>query len=330
MNTRAPSAAEPAAQCVIAAFQRQFPGRIRAAYILGSHADQTATPTSDLDLTLIFAGEFASQEERAEAQRLVRVCAENPPIELDIEIEDEVALAGGLSPNLKFASALIFGDDIRDQFPLVPLKEWTRDRMHSSWWRVARLFARPSPLGLLLDYPEPSAEFLGYTRRTLRLADGREVPCTRDLIRLTGWAATGLLALDCGVYVPSKREAHILYATHIGDEWAHLINDVYALCRTRWNYLIPVETSERAQLRALCEQTSRFERHFVARYLPFLLSELRGHPIGAHAACDVMLHAPLDVPEVQRDLARLAAAGGAVGDLASHALTAYTPDGETR
>jgi predicted nucleotidyltransferase len=322
------------AQRVIEAFQRQFPERVRAAYLLGSYADQTAAPTSDLDVTLIFAGAFSSPEERAAAQRLARACAETATMEVDLAVEDEATLARGVSLNLKFASALLYGDEnLRDQAPLVAIEAWTRDRMHSSWWRIARLFARPSPLGPHLDYPEPDTEFLGYvgdTRRTVRLADGREVPCTRDLIRLIGWAATGLLALECDRYVPSKREARILYAAHIGDEWTSLINDVYLLCRTRWNYLIPDEPSERARLHGLCEQTVRFERHFLARYLPYLLNQLHGPGEQVCAACEAMVHAPLEVAEVRQELTRLAASGGDMSDLASRALAAYTPATETR
>ena len=311
MQTGAHGAVDEAAQRVIQAFNLRFPGRLRAVYVLGSYADGSYAPTSDLDLTLVFAGQFTDLTEREEAQRIARVCIEQSTIELDIQLTEEATLARGVDPNLKLASALISGQDIRDQAPLISLEAWTRDRMHSSWWRVARLFARPSPLIPPLEYPEPELEFLGYTRRTLRLADKREVPCTRDLIRLIGWAATALLALDCGVYVSSKREVPALYATCIGDEWAGLISDIFTLCRSRWGYLIPEQASERACLRSLCEQTLRFERHFLARYVPYLLVELHGDEEQVHAACEALLHAPLGVPDVQRELRRVAVSGAA-------------------
>ncbi len=243
------------AHAVIAAFERAFPGRLRACYLLGSYADASAIATSDLDLTLIFAGAFRSPDERDATWRLASVCAEQAPVELDIEIEDEETLSYGAGPNLKLASAHIYGTDIRDQIPLVPLAEWTRDRMHTSWWRVARLFARPAVITPPLEYPEPDQPFLGYTRRTIRLADGSEEPSTRDLIRLTGWAATALLALQCGVYAARKREAHTLYHERIGGPWDTLIADVYNLCRTRWSYRIPEAPEDRARLRELCERT---------------------------------------------------------------------------
>ncbi len=316
---------------VISAFERAFPGRLRACYTLGSYADASAIVTSDLDLTLIFAGAFVSHDERDAARRLASACAEQTKIELDIEIEDEETLSYGAGPNLKLASAHIYGLDIRDQLPLVSLAEWTRDRMHSSWWRIARLFARPAVITPPLEYPEPAQPFLGYTRRTVRLSKGRMVPSTRDLIRLTGWAATALLALQCGIYVPSKRVAHTLYHEHIGDPWDTLIADIYDLCRTRWSYLIPDAQEDRARLRGLCECTLLFERHFLARYNPYLIAELQSGGEGALKACEVMRRVPVFDATVLRELRCLASEGASdVQEAAHEALSAYSAAEQSR
>jgi len=286
---------------VVAAYERAFPGRVRGYYALGSFADASAIAASDLDITVVFKGSL-SADEGASAQRLGADCARQSPIELDIEIEDEQTLAQGASPNFKLGSALIAGEDIREQVPLVSLTEWTRDRMHSSWWRVARLFARPAIITLPLDYPEPADPFRGYTRRTVRLASGAEAPSTRDLIRLTGWAATALLALQCGSYVTRKSEVHRLYREQFGGADALLIEEMYTLCRQRWGYLIPDDPVERAHLRDICDRTLAFERSFVSTYQRYLLTELRGSDMeGARFAAEVMNRAPL------RDDAALAA-----------------------
>lgn len=278
---------------VVAAYERAFPGRVRGYYALGSFADATAIATSDLDITIVFK-DSASADERASAQLLGADCARRSPIELDVEIEDERTLAHGASPTFKLGSALITGEDIRDRLPLVSLTEWTRDRMHSSWWRVARLFARPAVITLPLDYPEAADEFRGYTRRTVRLANGQEAPSTRDLIRLTSWAATGLLALQCGSFVSRKSEVHRLYREQIGGDSALLIAEMYTLCRARWGYLIPGDPDERDRLRDICDRTLAFERSFVSIYRDYLLSELRGSDAeGERFAAEAMRHAPL-------------------------------------
>lgn len=278
---------------VIAAFVERFPQRMHSCYALGSYADGSAIAASDLDLTVVFAGALAP-DERAAAGALAARCVERSAVELDIELTDEREVMAGVRPTFRLGSALVYGEDIRERAPLMSLDAWTRDRMHSSWWRVARLFARPAVVALPLEYPEPADAFRGYTRRTLRLPDGAEAPCTRDLIRLVGWAATGLLALQCGVYVARKRDAHTLYRERIGGEWAQLVAETYTLCRQRWGYLIPAEPAERARLQRLCDQTLGFERAFTAVYRPYLLDELASaDPAAVRFAAEVMTRAPL-------------------------------------
>lgn len=322
---------QEAAQAVIAAFERAFPGRLRACYMLGSYADVSAIATSDLDLTLIFSATFESPDECAAAQRLANVCAEQAPVELDIEVEDEAALSHGAGPSLKMASIHIYGEDIRDQLPLIPLEEWTRNRMHTSWWRIARLFTRPAVITPPLEYPEPDQPFLGYTRRLITLPDGRMVHSTRDLIRLTGWAATALLALQCGVYVTRKRDAHTLYHERIGEPWDTLIADIYNLCRTDWSYLIPDNLEDRVRLHELCERTLLFERHFLTRYNPYLIAELQSGGERALEACEVMRRAPLSDMATLRELRRLARQGASdVRSSAQAALSVYSSAEQSR
>ena len=146
--------------------------------------------------------------------------------------------------------------------------------MYTSYWRLASLFARPTPLRYPLAYPDANDEFYGYLRRPLRLPDGREVMCTRDLLRATGWAATALLALRAGVYVAAKRDCQNLYRQYIGDEWADLLTELYASCAQRWRYRIPEEPEEREQLRSLCAATLAFENHFLLVCRAYLLAEL--------------------------------------------------------
>jgi hypothetical protein len=101
-----------------------------------------------------------------------------------------------------------------------------------------------------------------------------QVPSTRNLIRVTGWIATALLAWHAGVYVARKSECHHAYRRHVGDEWAPFIEAIYRLCRVEWGYLIPTDEAERGNLRGLCERTVQFENHFLAIYRDYLLEQL--------------------------------------------------------
>ena len=260
---------------IVDSFTSAFPERICATYIQGSYADDTQIETSDIDLLIIFKDSF-QHDEQQRAESLIQQYVAESTFELDIELVYEQSLVEGISPTFKYGSRLLSGEDIRDNFPLVSLKTWTRDRMHSSLWRTAHLFHRSGSIAYPLNYPDPQSEFYGYDARLLKLPDGRKVHCTRDLIRLVGWSATAILAYKKGVYVARKSECHTLYKAHFDDEWGKLLQDVYELCREKWNYLIPEDEDERRLLRNICERTLMFENHFLRIYKEFVIEELRG------------------------------------------------------
>ncbi|HEV2405184.1 MAG TPA: nucleotidyltransferase domain-containing protein [Ktedonobacterales bacterium] len=290
---------------IIAAYTAAFPDRLRAVYVDGSHADGSDLATSDLDLTIVLKGAFRGEEERAAIERLSAELARTATVELDVGVVDEAELRQqGMHPTLKLASALVWGEDIRDRFAIMPIARWTRDRTHAAYWLTILLYDRPVPVRPPLDYPDARDEFFGYARRLVRLQDGREVPCTRDLIRSTGWAATALLAWKKGVYVTRKRDCHALYRQHIGDQWSDLLTEIYDDCRTRWGYLIPDDATERARLRAICARTLAFENHVLAGYRRFLLDELRAGDVDGRAeAVKVQGRLPLEDAEVTMALA---------------------------
>lgn len=263
--------AHAAARELVAAFEAAFPGRVRACYVLGSRADGSGVPTSDLDLAVVFARSFQDDDERTHAAQL----AGRASFELDVELSDEAELAAGLPPDLALAGRLIYGEEVRGRFPVVPIEEWARDRMHTSYWRLGTLFGRSGPVSLPLGYPDPGAPCFGYEGRTTRTPDGREAPGTRDLVRHTGWMATAILALDARIYVARKRDCHALYREHIGGEWSELLEEIYVSCTGRWNYLLPETVEEREELRAIGARTLLFERHFLSIYRGFVLAELR-------------------------------------------------------
>jgi len=266
---------DQALQGLVSLFEEMFPGRIRGYYLEGSCADQTALATSDVDLIILFKGSFIDKTEREMAKQLAREYEATTELELDIDFLTEGEIADGVPPSLKSGSQVLFGDPVPESLPLVSVAEWRRERMHAAYWLITRVFGRPDIVTYPLNYPQPDAEFYGYTERKIVLADGYEVPSTRDLIRVMGWAATGLVALLGNQVVTSKKECHILYRKYINDEWTTFLDSLYQNCRGEWHYLIPEQSGERYKLRVLCQQAIRFENHFLRNYKQFLLSELR-------------------------------------------------------
>lgn len=174
----------------------------------------------------------------------------------------------------KLGSQLVYGKDIRQSIPLMSIDHWARERMHAAYWLMNNVFERPKPVCSPLDFPDPDAPHYGYANRPMRLADGREILTTRNLIRITGWIATARLAHETQEYVVRKRECSPTYQRAIGDEWTSYLAQVDQRCRTDWHYRVPEPKAEQQELRAILAQTLAFENHFLAAYRQFLLSEL--------------------------------------------------------
>ncbi len=281
-----------ALRATIAALEAAFPGRIRGYYVEGSYADGTGVATSDLDLVVVFIG-ACDDVERARAIHVGTSRTSIGAVEFDVVVTDEAELARGAYPTLKLGSQCVYGEDIRDSLALLPIEEWTRQRMHAAYTLIVRVFDRPVPVRYPLNYPDPCGDYYGYDNRTVRLPDGRDVPSTRNLIRVTGWAATALLALRANVYVARKSDCHAAYRRHIGGEWSDLLDDLYRRCRTEWRYLIPLSASDRAALRELCRRALQFENHVLLVYRDYALSALRdGDQSARQAALSVLERTP--------------------------------------
>lgn len=284
---------------VIDVYEKAFPAQIAAYYIEGSYADQTFLATSDIDMVIVFHTSFAHEEERREAERLWTTHNHTSTMEVDITVIDEHQLQKGVTPNLKLGSRLIYGQDICNAYPILPIQIWTRERMHAAYWLLVTIYQRPVPVHIPVDFPASEDEFYGYANRSLRLPDGQDVPCTRNLVRTVGWAATALLALQAGQYAVRKRNCARLYREYIGDEWASHLDEVMTFCLQEWQYLIPAEKHARQQLRAICERTLQFERHFLALYKLYLLEQLDSSEQEAvRFARWVQEHLPLEDREV--------------------------------
>ena len=138
LNSTASAAADEALRDTIAAFEAAFPGRVRGYYVEGSYADGTGIATSDVDLTVVFRGAFRDEAERSQAGRLGDERAARSALELDVEVVDEARLAGGVKPTFKEGSRLVYGEDIRDRLPLLPIDAWARDRLHAAYWLLVK------------------------------------------------------------------------------------------------------------------------------------------------------------------------------------------------
>ena len=260
---------------VIGIFESAFPNRIRGYYLTGSYTDGTAVPASDIDVDILFVDSFLSREEHEKARQISEYCSLISPIDLELNLYGEgQALRIGL-PELKFASVLLHGDDIRGKLVLIPLEWWQRSLMHVPYRFFSRIRGNPEYLRFPLDYPNPQGDFYGYDIREARAADNSMHPGTKEIINCVGKSALAIIALKANVYVNDKNDCLKQYRKRINDEWTDLIIDVYAKCRTAWGYCVPEDAEGRKQLKNICERTLAFENYFLRLYKDFLLAELK-------------------------------------------------------
>jgi hypothetical protein len=204
-----------------------------------------------------------------------------------------------------FGTRCVYGIDQRATTPLVPILAWARKRMHAAFWLIINVFRRQRAQ-LPLTYPDPSAQFLGYTDRPIRLASGQAEPSTRDLVRVVGWSATALVAHLARQYVGAKRDCAAIYRQTINDRWAEFVEDLLTACRAIWQYRIPTEQSDRQRLRELCERTLAFENHFLQIYREFLAQELsQGDIIAVQEALALLNQTFFDDVSIVRAVERL-------------------------
>lgn len=275
-------AADQIVQGVTGVFGQAFPDRIRGCYLRGSYATGTRATGSDLDLFVVFADRFP--DDRVEARRawaVARSCALISPILLEIIVVSEQQLRlpdnHALAQNLKHASRLLHGQDIRRDLPELQPDAYLRstvDAPYTSYAYPVQRRDRP-----VLTYPlrhlDPEGPFLGYDQWLVPGPDGTDVPSTKLLVGTVGWTATALIVLQTGRYVPDKRASVDLYREHVADQWTDLVAGVYELCRDRWHYLVPTADPDRRRLRALCDRALAFQNHYLLRFREFLLAELR-------------------------------------------------------
>lgn len=250
-------------QRVVKDFENGFQGRIGSYWLVGSYAEGKALPTSDIDIGVIFKGEFESGEE-GRARDLSRALSGIGDVRVDIALMSEAGLhskGARYVPTLKLGGLLIFGEDIRDRVSMPPMDVYARGVAEVA----LRFFARIRNLELAiypLAYPDPEGQFFGYEE--VRIPElyppGVDVG-TRELVVTLGRAAAAVVAARGAGYVPTRDECLRLYHDCVGDPWASFLYEVHEKCRERWAYRVPDNEADRRILHELCRRALYFENH---------------------------------------------------------------------
>ncbi len=264
-------------QGIVGVYETVFPGYIRAYYVIGSYADGSAVPISDIDFMIIF-GKPLTSEQLDQALALIDHCGLLSSIRLDIGMELEHRLAGMQVTLLKLGSRLIYGADIRDSRTLPPMAAYQRDVTWSPYRFLGQVMRQQQVLTYPLEYPDANDPFYGYTQKRIAHWYPQEITQgTKELVTGIARTATALLALRAQRYVGTKQASIQLYREAIGDEWSDYLAALYQHGKGAWHYQVPEDQADRHLLADLCRQTLAFENHYFAHYRTYLLELLQGN-----------------------------------------------------
>lgn len=259
---------------VVGMYETVFPDRVRAYYLFGSYTNKSAVAISDIDMGVLFKGPFLDDAEEIKAQQLRQYCSLLSPLRLDIGVASEEAIPAE-HVQLKLASVLVFGEDIRDSIPVPTLDAYVS--YISNWPRTfVSLVHDQKPIIFPLDYPDPHGEFHGYDRICIPAWYPPSTKGgTKELVAYLCWIATFMIGWKAGVFVGTKADAVRAYKDYINDDFAPLLDVVYHICGQRWAYAIPEQDQERQVLRDVCSKVLAFENSYLLAYRDFLIEQLR-------------------------------------------------------
>lgn len=265
-----PKAGQPVAiiNAISNLFQAVFPDRIRAIYLIGSRAEQSAASISDIDGVILFKDGFVNDAEQDLAQAIMAQCQLLSPIRLDFSpiAENNERLTSGIDVRLKLGSHLVSGEDIRDKLPLPSIEAY---QTYLRDWQVSFLTAIHDieELRYPLDYPDYADEFFGYTRKRAIPWYPPEVQSgTKELVATICWVATALLAFEARVFVGSRADCLRLSQEHLREPWSEFVQQAYQKCKLDWDYQVPNTIEERADLREICRQALPFFNEYLKLY----------------------------------------------------------------
>ncbi|HEY4388018.1 MAG TPA: nucleotidyltransferase domain-containing protein, partial [Ktedonobacteraceae bacterium] len=114
------SQADAVVQEVIFVYENAFPEQIAAYYVEGSYADQTYLTTSDIDVVIVFRDPISLESRHQIASTWIN--DQTSLLEVDITITDEESLQAGVNPNLKLGSRFMYGQDVCQNYPILPIE----------------------------------------------------------------------------------------------------------------------------------------------------------------------------------------------------------------
>ncbi|MEF2246391.1 nucleotidyltransferase domain-containing protein [Paenibacillus sp. IITD108] len=227
-------------------------------YIAGSYAmGLYIEGTSDLDITFIF-----KHENYMDNKNTILRHAEQFKLELDLMFfcENEIFMnpsskqvrEGILSP--KVNGRLFWGKNVLDSWNLPSPKDYIESTIDLTldFIKEARGL---NYLDLPINYPNENDYFKGYIRSR------RGKISTKLLVCIYTWIAGCRLAVEKGLYMPSKYDVVSEYKKHYDD--GEYLATLLRYCRDQWGYNIPTDDKGLTLLHHYCAEALTWEKRFI-------------------------------------------------------------------
>lgn len=249
-------------QGLITACNAAFPGHGLSYYLIGSWAEDESNQISDVDVVVVWTHGTPTKADLARGERIV--ASLSPPVRLDAFMTAESDVPASLiGVNVKLSSSHLSGPDIRARLPLPPLETYRESVTQGARYFMTRILRDVETLAAL-DYPDPADEFFGYAVKRVDAWYPKDVTAgLKEWVSTATRIARALVAIQCGRYVGSKREAVAVYHDCVGGQWAEYVSLLYGKGKTEWAYRIPADVTDRTLLRDLGRRFLGFEKHFL-------------------------------------------------------------------
>ncbi len=168
----------------------------------------------------------------------------------------------------------IFGEPIHLKVSNPSMEDYIYRGMHSAYLRM-QLTHKNKPYVWPLGFPDETNRYKGYDwREKIKVAD-KAFSSIKEIVVLTGWMATGLIAWKGKRFVPTKKHVSEIFKSTIGGQVADDFELITSLCRNKFEYMIPTSENDRKDLIDLLPKVLSIENYFLEQYQHFLIENLK-------------------------------------------------------
>jgi predicted nucleotidyltransferase len=253
-----------------------FKLEIVSIYLIGSYIDNSAIPSSDLDIAIVYKNEKPGEIDKI-SKFFSKASKDLFKTEIDLYLIS-VKHIKNLDPvqlltreaviNVKIASQLIYGSDIRDLIHLPDSSAYINLTINTPFHFISKIrgFAQPFDKNKFLEFPDPADYYYGY----LSFVDkNNESTKSKLVLSLIGWICTCLVAIKSEQMIGKKSDVYKNYKKYVNDKWTPYVEQAYRFIRQELEYKLPQQERHKKEMRDLCFKLLKFERNFIKEYEQF-------------------------------------------------------------